>query len=81
MAAIGRSALVAVFSVTCLYSGAHEDVIQLVGTMAAGLTAVNVPEFMHAFDKDMPDVRNDPGQCCSAGEPGGRRFHHRADLG
>ncbi|HYL34472.1 MAG TPA: hypothetical protein VEV17_01020 [Bryobacteraceae bacterium] len=29
--------------------------MDLVGSMAAALTAVNVPEFMDAFDKTMPD--------------------------
>ncbi len=55
MAAIVRSAVLACLAAASLHAGAHEDVIQLVGSMAAALTAVDVPEFMDAFDKDMPE--------------------------
>jgi hypothetical protein len=37
------------------YSDAHADVVDLVASMAAALSAVNVPEFMNAFDKNMTD--------------------------
>jgi len=55
MPAIVRSAALACLIVVGLRAGAHEVVIQLIGSMAAALTAVNVPEFMDAFDKNMPD--------------------------
>ena len=47
--------LFAALSVFPVYADAHADVLDLVGSMAAALTAVNVPEFMDAFDKNMPD--------------------------
>src|SRR5271170_2425761 len=62
MPAIARSAVLVCVAAALLSAGAHEDVIQLVGSMAAALTAVNVTEFMNAFDKDMPEyetIRND----------------------
>jgi hypothetical protein len=34
---------------------AHDDVIEVVTSMAGALTEVNVPKFMAAFSKDMPD--------------------------
>ncbi len=34
---------------------AHDDVIELVTSMAAALTASDVPRFMSAFDQNMPD--------------------------
>jgi hypothetical protein len=37
------------------FGDAHGDVLEAVASMAAALTAVNVPEFMDAFDKNMPD--------------------------
>jgi hypothetical protein len=38
-----------------LYAGPEEDIVKLLGSMAAALTTVNVPEFMDAFDKNMPE--------------------------
>ena len=38
-----------------VFADAHGDVVDLVASMAAALTAVNVPEFMDAFDKSMPE--------------------------
>ena len=37
---------------------AHDDVIDLFTSMAAALSEINVPQFMDAFDKDMPDYGN-----------------------
>lgn len=44
----------------CLVAGfaiadSHDDVIEVVTSMAAALTDVNVRKFMGAFSKDMPD--------------------------
>jgi hypothetical protein len=33
----------------------HDDVIDLFASMAAAMSELNVPQFMDAFDKDMPD--------------------------
>jgi hypothetical protein len=59
MPAIVRSALFACLAVVCsgarLYAGPEEDIVKLLGSMAAALTTVNVPEFMDAFDKNMPE--------------------------
>lgn len=58
MPVIGRSCwtvCVIVFSITTLRADAHNDVLELFGTTAAALADVNVPKFMDAFDKDMPD--------------------------
>jgi len=38
-----------------LIADTHDDVIDLFTSMAAALSEVNVPQFMDAFDKDMPD--------------------------
>jgi len=32
----------------------HDDVVDLIASMAAALTEVHVPKFMSAFDKEMP---------------------------
>lgn len=54
-----RAIALSATSVLCLAllqgAGAHDEVIHLVASMAAGLSTVNVPLFMDAFDKDMPD--------------------------
>jgi hypothetical protein len=55
MPAIVRNAALACLAVALLHAGSEEDVVQLVGSMAAALTVVHVPEFMDAFDKNMPD--------------------------
>lgn len=33
----------------------HDDVVDLFASMAAALSEINVPQFMDAFDKEMPD--------------------------
>lgn len=38
-----------------LIADTHDDVIDLFTSMAAALSEVNVPLFIDAFDKDMPD--------------------------
>jgi hypothetical protein len=38
-----------------LHADTHDDVIDLFSSMAAALSEINVPQFMDAFDKDMPD--------------------------
>lgn len=55
MPAIVRSALLACVLAASLGAGAHDDVMELVTTMAGSLIEVNIPQFMAAFDKSMPD--------------------------
>ena len=38
-----------------LMADTHDDVVDLFASMAAALSEINVPQFMDAFDKDMPD--------------------------
>lgn len=38
-----------------LAADTHADVMDFFGTAAAALADVNIPKFMGAFDKDMPD--------------------------
>lgn len=47
--------LAAVFSMLPAYADAHDEVMNLFGSVAAALTDVNPARFMSAFDKDMPD--------------------------
>jgi hypothetical protein len=54
MRAIVRSALLTLVVVTCLFADTHSDIIDVFTAMAAALSDTNVPEFMNAFDKDMP---------------------------
>lgn len=63
MPAIARNTalLACCFAFTQLRGDSSSDVIDLVGSMAAALTEVNVSAFMDAFDKDMPgydDLKN-----------------------
>jgi hypothetical protein len=39
----------------CLHADTHDDVVDLFASMAAALSEINVPQFMDAFDKEMPD--------------------------
>jgi hypothetical protein len=41
-----------------LAADTHDDVIDLFTSMAAALSEINIPQFMDAFDKDMPDYGN-----------------------
>jgi hypothetical protein len=54
MRAIVRSALLSIVVVACLFADTHSDIIDVFTAMAAALSDTNVPEFMGAFDKDMP---------------------------
>src|ERR1035438_110942 len=54
MPAIVRSAALAIVVVACLLADTHADIIDVFTAMAAALSDTNVPEFMGAFDKDMP---------------------------
>ena len=45
-------------AVACLFADTHSDVIDLFTSMAAALSDSNVPEFMDAFDKNMPGYGN-----------------------
>jgi hypothetical protein len=55
MPAIVRSAILVAVVLACLYADAQSEVTDLVASMAAALIEVNVPKFMDAFDKNMPD--------------------------
>ena len=63
MPAIARNAalLACCLALAQVRADSSSDVINLVGSLAAALTEVNVSEFMDAFDKDMPgydDLKN-----------------------
>jgi hypothetical protein len=55
MRVIGRSTALACFALSLLLADAEKEVTALVASLSAALTEVNVPEFMAAFDKNMPD--------------------------
>ena len=55
MRAIVRSAALVCITTALACADAHDDVIEVVTSMAAALTEVNVPKFMQAISKDMPD--------------------------
>jgi hypothetical protein len=55
MRAIARSVVLAAVVAAFACADAHDDVMEVLGSMAGALTEVNVPRFMAAFDKDMPD--------------------------
>jgi len=60
-AIVRNTALLACIAFASARGDAHSDVIDLLGSMAAALTEVNVPAFMDGFDKDMPgygDLKN-----------------------
>ncbi len=55
MRAIGPKAAAALLlALPLLFADAQADVTDVVASMAAALTAVNVPAFMDAIDRDMP---------------------------
>ena len=54
MRVIGPSVLACLLLLP-LQAGTHEDVTEVFASTAAALAAVNVPQFMDAFDKDMSD--------------------------
>src|SRR5260370_25718943 len=55
MPAIVRSAILVAATLACLYADAQSEVTDLFASMAAALIEVNVPKFMDAFDRNMPD--------------------------
>jgi hypothetical protein len=48
-----------------LIADTHGQVIDLFASMAAALSEINVPQFMDAFDKDMPDYNRLKGAVTS----------------
>jgi len=55
MRAIALRCGIGLLACAALTADAHDDVIDLFASMAAALSEINVPQFMDAFDKDMPD--------------------------
>jgi hypothetical protein len=55
MAAIARSAALICIAAALACADAHDDVIEVVTSMAAALTEVNAPQFMRSISKDMSD--------------------------
>ena len=55
MRATALSCGIGILACAALIADTHDDVIDLFTSMAAALSEVNVPQFMDAFDKDMPD--------------------------
>jgi hypothetical protein len=55
MRAIVPSAILFLLAAICLFADAESEVTNLFGSMAASLVELNVPQFMDAFDKNMPD--------------------------
>jgi hypothetical protein len=81
MAAIGRSAALVFIAIAFACADAHDDVIAVITSMAGALTEVsgngigtvrgNVPMFMSAFSKDMPDydtLKSNVGALMNEGE-------------
>jgi hypothetical protein len=54
MPVIVRSVALGIIAVACLCADTHADIIDVFTAMAAALSDSNVPEFMNAFDKNMP---------------------------
>jgi hypothetical protein len=52
---MARSLALVCIAVAFASADAHDDVIEVVTSMAGALTEVNVTKFMEAFSKDMPD--------------------------
>lgn len=56
MRAIARSVpILAAIVCAPLLADTHDEIIDLFASMAAALSEINVPQFMAAFDKNMPD--------------------------
>ena len=55
MRAIAPSCGIGILACIALIADTHDDVVDLFASMAAALSEINVPQFMDAFDKDMPD--------------------------
>jgi hypothetical protein len=55
MRAIALSCGTGILACVALFADAHDDIVDLFASMGAALSEINVPQFMDAFDKDMPD--------------------------
>jgi hypothetical protein len=55
MRAIALSCGIGILGCVALIADTRDDVVDLFASMAAALSEINVPQFMDAFDKDMPD--------------------------
>lgn len=55
MRAIALSCGIGILACVSLFAGTHDEIVDLFASMAAALSEINVPQFMDAFDKDMPD--------------------------
>ena len=55
MRVTARSAILIGLASLCLYADAEKDVNDLFSSLTASLVELNVPGFMDAFDKNMPD--------------------------
>jgi hypothetical protein len=55
MRAIALSCGIGLLACAALTADTHDDVVDLFAAMAAALSEINVPQFMDAFDKNMPD--------------------------
>jgi len=55
MRAIALSCGIGILGCVALIADTHDDVVDLFASMAAALSEINFPQFMDAFDKDMPD--------------------------
>src|SRR5579864_373526 len=55
MRAIAPSCGIGILVCVALIADTHDDVVDPFASMAAALSEINVPQFMDAFDKDMPD--------------------------
>ena len=49
---------IGILACAALAADTHDDVIDLFTSMAAALSEINIPQFMDAFDIDMPDYGN-----------------------
>lgn len=58
MRATALSCGIGILACAALAADTHDDVIDLFTSMAAALSEINIPQFMDAFDKDMPDYGN-----------------------
>jgi hypothetical protein len=58
MRATALSCGIGILACAALVADTHDDVIDLFTSMAAALSEINVPQFMDAFDKDIPDYGN-----------------------
>ena len=55
MRAIALSCGIGILACAALIADTHDDVVDLFASMAAALSEINVPQFMDAFDREMPD--------------------------